>query len=192
MKDYHSHYYKDDQPVTLKKGDKIVQYVQVPAVRDDRGGQLLANPKLESLVLMVRGNGDWMYQAAWGKFDHNDFTNSGVRMWLAKDMHTMFWGTVGFCGPEGSDVKNPALLQYVFTEPQFHNIGALPAAGQWMRYEVPIEQIGLSEGMVIDGFGFMSKGTPVWWERTLLVRDGKEIELCNPTSSRRCVSMCRA
>jgi hypothetical protein len=35
------------------------------------------------------------------------------------------------------------------------------------------------EGQTVDGFGFLSKGDNVWWERTLLVRDGKETVLCD-------------
>lgn len=167
MRDYHNHFFKDMQPVAVKKGDKIVQYVQIPS-----------GAKVSTLVLMVRGNGDWMYQAVWGDFDHKEFTDSGVRCWLAKDMHQMFWGTIGFSGPEGSDPHNPNLMKFVFTPEQFHRIGALPEPKKWARLEVPVETIGL-DGMLVDGFGFLSKGDRVWWERTLLVQDGKETELCD-------------
>lgn len=167
MKDYHNHFYKFDHPVTVKNGDTIVQYVYIPA-----------GEKVDNVTLMVRGNGDWSYQATWGTFDHQQFTDSGVRFWLAKDMHQMFWGTVGFNGPDGGDPKNPRLLEKVFTDAQFKRMGALPAAGKWARLEVPVEKLGLN-GQVVDGFGFMSKGANVWWERTLLVQDGKEIVLCD-------------
>jgi hypothetical protein len=186
MKDYHNHFYKDDRPVTLKKGDKIVQYVRVPA-----------GAKVESLVLMARGDGDWRYQAVWGDWDYQAFTagqenDTDVKLWLARDMHQMFWGTTNF--PE--EIKDAAgkgtgkyhinadgrakLAKFVFTADQFHKVGPLPVANQWVRLEATIEQLGLSEGMVVDGFGFLSKGANVWWERTLLVSaDGKETVLCD-------------
>ena len=99
-------------------------------------------------------------------------------MWLGKDTHQMFWGTIGFAGPEGASFQQPNLLKHVFTESQFHKIGELPAAGKWVRLEVPVETLGL-DGQVIDGFDFLSKGDNIWWERTLLVRDGKDIPLCD-------------
>jgi hypothetical protein len=169
MKDTYSHFYRDDRPFTAKKGDKIVQYVLVPKAA-----------KVDHLILMASGNGEWRYHATWGKFDHQEFTDSGVRLWMAKDMHQMSWGTIGigFCGPEGHDPKNPALLQHTFTEQQFHRMGESPKPGVWTRLEVPVEALGL-DGMMVDGFGFVSKGAKVWWERTLLVQDGKETVLCD-------------
>ena len=167
MKDYHNHFYKADRPVAVRKGDKIAQYVFIPN-----------DAKVESLALSPRGNGDWNYHAVWGKWDHKQFTDSGARMWLGKDTHQMFWGTIGFAGPEGANPQHPKLLKYIFTESQFHKLGALPAPGKWVRLEVPVETLGL-DGQVIDGFNFLSKGDNVWWERTLLVRDAKEITLCD-------------
>jgi hypothetical protein len=169
MKDYHSHWYKDDRPVTVAKGDKIVQYVFIPP-----------DAKVENLILMVRGNGMWRHHAVWGQFNHQAFTDSGVRLWLAKDMHQMGWGSInlGFCGPQGHDPKNPELIKAVFTADQFRNLGALPKTGEWVRLEVPVERLGL-DGHVVDGFGFISKGGKAWWERTLLMKNGQEQVLCD-------------
>ncbi len=169
MKDYHSHWYHDGRPFTPKRGDRIVQYVFLPE-----------SAKVDCLILMARANGMWRHHAVWGALDHPAFTDSGVRLWMAKDMHQMAWGSIGlgFCGPEGHDPKNPELLKHTFTADQFRRIGDLPKAGAWVRLEVPVEQLGL-DGKVVDGFGFVSKGAPVWWKRTLLVRDGKETVLCD-------------
>jgi hypothetical protein len=169
MKDYYSHWYRDDRPFLAAKGDKLAQYVFVPT------GQ-----KVDCLILMARADGLWRHHTVWGSFDHQAFTDSGVRMWLAKDMHQMSWGSlgIGFCGPEGHDLKHPMLLKHTFTAPQFHRLDDLPPAGQWVRLEVPVAALGL-EGKLVDGFAFISKGSKVWWERTLLVRDGKEQVLCD-------------
>jgi len=169
MQDTYVHFYKDDRAVTPKKGDNLVQYAFIPK-----------GAKVDHLILMASGNAEWRYHAVWGDFDHQEFTDSGVRLWMAKDMHQMAWGTIGigFCGPQGHDIKHPMLLKHTFTEEQFHSIGDLPAPGKWARLEVPVETLGIV-GLVVDGFGFASKGGKVWWERTLLLRDGKEIVLCD-------------
>jgi hypothetical protein len=167
MKDYHNHFYKYDRPVQVHNGDKIVQYVYIPT-----------GAKVDSVTLMVRGNGDWMYQAVWGKWDEKDFTDSGARLWMAKDMHQMFWGTLGFGASDNNNPHNARLVAKIFTDEQFHRMGDLPAAGKWVRLEVPVEKLGL-DGQLVDGFGWLSKGANVWWERTLLVQNGKETVLCD-------------
>jgi hypothetical protein len=168
MKDYYSHWYHDGPAFTAEKGDRLVQYVYLPAGR-----------KVDALILMARGDGQWRYHATWGRFDHPAFTDSGVRLWMAKDMYQMAWGSLGlgFCGPEGHDPKLPVLLRNTFTAPQFHRLGELPPAGTWARLEVPVEALGL-DGKLVDGIAFVSKGAKVWWERTLLLRGGKEQVLC--------------
>jgi len=169
MRDYFDHFYKDDRPVAVRAGDRIGQRVFIPE-----------DAAVECLILMVRGNGDWEHHAVWGEFDHRAFTDSGVRLWLAKDMHQMSWGTlgIGFCGPEGHDRHHPELLAHTFTREQFHRLGDLPPPGAWATLEVPVEQLGLA-GKVVDGFGFVSKGAKAWWGRTVLVRDGEETPLCD-------------
>jgi hypothetical protein len=169
MKDYYSHWYHDGPTFTAVKGDRIVQYVYLPK-----------GAKVECLLLMVRADGEWRHHAVWGRFDHTAFTNSGVRLWMALDMHQMAWGSLGlgFCGPEGHNPKNPVLLEHTFTAPQFHKLGELPAAGAWVRLEVPAERLGL-EGKWADGFAFVSKGSKAWWGRTLLLHGGKERVLCD-------------
>ena len=169
MRDTYSHFYKDDQPVMVEKGDRIVQYVFIPK-----------GARVDHLILMARGNGEWRYHAVWGNFKHARFTDSGVRLWLAKDMHQMAWGSagLGFCDPQGHEVKNANLLKYTFTPDQYHKLGEMPNVGTWAKLEVPVETVGL-DGLVVDGFGFVSKGAKVWWEQTLLLRDGGERVLCD-------------
>jgi hypothetical protein len=169
MKDYNSHWYHDGPTFTAAKGDRIVQHVQIPK-----------GPKVDCLILMVRADSQWKYHAVWGNFDHQAFTGSGVRLYMALDMHQMSWGTLGlgFCGPAGHDPKHPMLLKHTFTAAQFRRLGDLPPAGAWARLEVPVEALGL-EGKLVDGLGFVSKGSKAWWERTLLVRSGKEQTLCD-------------
>jgi hypothetical protein len=169
MRDTYSHWYRDDRPFLAAKGDVLVQYVYLPP-----------GSAVEHVTLMVRANGLWRHHAVWGTFDHRHFTDSGVRLWMALDMHQMSWGSLGlgFCGPEGHSPHNAALLRDTFTAEQFRRLGDLPKAGAWVRLEVPAERLGL-EGKCVDGFAFVSKGAKVWWERTLLVRGGTERVLCD-------------
>jgi hypothetical protein len=169
MKDYYSHWYHDGPTFTAAKGDRIVQYVQVPK------GQMI-----DCLLLMVRADGEWKHHAVWGNFNHQAFTDSGVRLYMAMDMHQMSWGTLGlgFCGPAGQNPKHPMLLKYTFTAPQFRRQGELPKAEASVPLEVPVEALGL-EGKTVDGFGFVSKGGKIWWGRTALTRGGKELPLCH-------------
>jgi hypothetical protein len=169
MKDYYSHWYHDSPTFTSAKQDKLIQYVYLPK-----------GAKVECLLLMARADGEWKHHAVWGRFNHAAFTDSGVRLWMALDMHQMSWGSLGlgFCGPEGHNPKNPMLLQYTLTAPQFHELGKLPASGMWVRLEAPIETLGLT-GKLVDGFAFVSKGSKVWWGQTLLIHKGKEQVLCD-------------
>jgi len=50
-----------------------------------------------------------------------------------------------------------------------HHMGDLPAAGQWVRLEVPVALVGLKEGDELDGWAFTQfKGT-VYWDRAGVV-----------------------
>lgn len=44
------------------------------------------------------------------------------------------------------------------------HMGALPAAGQWMRLEVPVEKIGLAAGDELKGFALTQFGGTVFWD----------------------------
>lgn len=44
-------------------------------------------------------------------------------------------------------------------------MGDLPRAGEWVRLEVPVAQLGLPEGTRIDGLAFTQFGGTVYWDR---------------------------
>jgi hypothetical protein len=53
-------------------------------------------------------------------------------------------------------------------------MGELPAAGKWVKIEVPLEKVGAA-GKLLDGVAFLHEGGRGWWARTCLVGpDGKE------------------
>ena len=45
-----------------------------------------------------------------------------------------------------------------------HRAGDVPAAGQWVRLEVGIEEVGLRVGDVVDGWAFTQVGGTVYWD----------------------------
>src|SRR5207245_5385561 len=50
----------------------------------------------------------------------------------------------------------------------------LPAAGEWVKLEVPLEKIGAT-GKLLDGVAFLHDGGRAFWAGTILVApDGKE------------------
>jgi mono/diheme cytochrome c family protein len=48
-------------------------------------------------------------------------------------------------------------------------MGDLPARGQWVRLEVEAAQVGLTPGMVINGWAFTQHGGTVYWDRAGIV-----------------------
>ncbi|MCU0709534.1 MAG: DUF1549 domain-containing protein, partial [Pirellula sp.] len=45
------------------------------------------------------------------------------------------------------------------------SMGALPATGQWVRVEVPVEKIGLAPGDPLTGFALTQFGGTVYWDK---------------------------
>jgi len=52
-------------------------------------------------------------------------------------------------------------------------MGPLPAAGQWVRLEVPAAHVGLGAGAQINGWAFTQFGGTVYWDRAGIVTYGK-------------------
>lgn len=53
--------------------------------------------------------------------------------------------------------------------PQRVHMGELPAAGQWIRIEVPIEKLGLATGDGLKGFALTQFGGTVFWDKVGVV-----------------------
>src|SRR5256885_216885 len=49
------------------------------------------------------------------------------------------------------------------------SMGKLPKAGEWVRLEVPVEQVGLNPGDVVGGWTFAMMGGTVYWDRAGLL-----------------------
>lgn len=49
-------------------------------------------------------------------------------------------------------------------KPSRKRLGDLPANGQWVRLEIPVSEVGLSPGRLIDGWAFTQYGGTVYWD----------------------------
>jgi hypothetical protein len=138
-------------------GTKLVQWVRL-------------DPKAAptNLVLLAKTEGRWVHAAAWGKFDvaalRQDLKQSE---WF---LRTFYRHASGFLGWDSKLVGKA--LDYLPAKSL--QMGALPAAGGWVRLEVPLDKFGATERL-LDGVGFLHDGGRVWWGRTSLVApDGSE------------------
>ena len=78
-----------------------------------------------------------------------------------KSFHRHFPGFLGW-----DDKLVPKALEYI--PGASVTMGEVPAAGEWIKLEVPLEKIGAAK-MLLDGVGFMHEGGRVAWGRTSIV-----------------------
>ena len=139
------------------KGSRLVQWLKVAA------GTAPAN-----VVALVKADGRWVPAATWGTFDLAKLRGDKVRAhWLIRALYRHSSGFLGW----GSDVPPFALKLIPETAKA---MGGIPAAGEWVKVELPLEAIGAADKLV-DGVGFLHEGGRVSWGRTSLVApDGFE------------------
>jgi hypothetical protein len=119
-------------------------------------------------VALVKADGRWVPAATWGTFDLAKLRGDKVRAhWLIRALYRHSSGFLGW----GSDVPPFALKLIPETAKA---MGGIPAAGEWVKVELPLEAIGAADKLV-DGVGFLHEGGRVSWGRTSLVTpDGFE------------------
>lgn len=133
------------------EGTKLVQWVKL----DPK-----AMPK--NLVILVKGDGRWTHAAAWGKADlAAKRKDPAYAYWFLNSFYRHAKGFLGW-----GKVLVPAALEYV--PEKAAEMGALPAAGEWVKLEFPLKKVG-AEGKLFDGVGFLHEGGRVLWGRTALV-----------------------
>lgn len=170
--DWHVHGYRDDRPIVFQKGDVVLQSVYIPT-----------GERVENLMLMIEGNGEWNYNAVWGKFDFQQFSDSKIRFRLLQELHRWLWSSIGGAKISralfGQELYEATFERDFLRRQDFFDMGTVPAAGKWVELSVPVEKLGLV-GKVCTGFEFVSKGARVWWDATV-VRRGEDhtIVLCD-------------
>jgi hypothetical protein len=137
-------------------GSKLVTWVKL----DPK-----ATPR--NLVALVKADGRWTHAASWGKFDLEGLRKDNARaFWFLRSFYRHARGFLGW----GDRVPPHALA---FLPAATTAMGELPAAGRWLKLEVPLERVGAA-GKLLDGVGFLHDGGRAWWARTALVTAGGE------------------
>lgn len=143
-------------PKAWPVGSKLVTWVKL----DPK-----APPK--SLAAVVKADGRWTYAAGWGLFDTIGLRKGDRAYWFLRTFYRHARGFLGW----GDKVPGYA-LEYI--PGAATPMGALPAAGEWVKLEIPLGKIGAASKLV-DGVGFVHDGGRAWWAGTKLVApDGKE------------------
>jgi len=120
-----------------------------------------------NLMVLVKSDGRWSHAASWGKIEVSRLRKEPqLAYWF---LHSFYHNAFGFLGWDTKLVEKA--LTYIPGETA--DIGALPAAGEWVKLEVPLAKIGATG--LLDGVGFLHERGRVWWGHTLLVDpDGRE------------------
>ncbi len=139
------------------KGTKLVQWVKLDAKEWPKG-----------LLILVKADGRWTHAASWGKNDLKTLrADPKVAYWFLNSFYRHAKGFLGW----GMDLL-PKSLEYIPNKA--FDAGALPKAGEWIKLEIPLEQIGAA-GKLLDGVGFLHDGGRVQWGATTLIApDGAE------------------
>ena len=148
------------------KGTKIVQWVK------------LGKEPLSGLVILAKADGRWTHAASWGKVDLGKLRkNPDTAYWF---LNTAYRHAKGFLG-WGKDLLSKS-LDYI--PDRATDFGALPAPGEWVKLEIPLETIG-ADGKLLDGVGFLCEGGPATWGKTSIVApDGAETLVWGDTVQR--------
>lgn len=122
----------------------------------------------KNLVLIAKADGRWIHAASWGRFDAAGFRSDLEKAhWF---LRAMYRHASGFLGWDASGTAG--CLEYVIG--QTLSLGDVPADGDWVRLEVPLDAIGAAN-QLLDGVAFMHEDGRVWWGRTSIVApDGRE------------------
>jgi hypothetical protein len=143
-------------PRVWPAGSKLVQWVRLDPKAPPR-----------DVVVLAKSDGRWRHAAAWGKFDVGRLRKDPrLAYWF---LHSFYHNAFGFLGWDASLVEKA--LAYV--PESAIEMGALPAVGEWVKLEIPLEKIGATG--LLDGVGFLHEEGRVWWGRTAIVTpDGAE------------------
>jgi len=145
---------------TWPAGTKLVQWVQTDAA---------APPT--NLLTFIKSDGRWTHAAAWGTYDLASLRADPKRSYWF--LQTFYRHADGFLGWDTSLVGKA--MEYV---PQdLAAMGAMPRPGEWIKLELPLEQVKAVGGL-IDGVGSLHEGGIIRWGHTSLVEpDGQETVL---------------
>ncbi|MCR9247410.1 MAG: PSD1 and planctomycete cytochrome C domain-containing protein [bacterium] len=92
---------------------------------------------------------------AWVRIDPDDAPTELMLQWNSDGrdgwLHGAYWGENAI--PYGQDGTSQRV-----------RMGDVPAAGEWVRLEIPAAQVGLQPGMAVHGIAFTQKGGTSYWD----------------------------
>jgi hypothetical protein len=153
------------------EGSKLVQWVRL-------------DPKdlPRNLVLLAKADGRWVHAASWGKFDAAPLR--GDRKLAYWFLQSFYRHAPGFLGWDDSKVD----LARGYVPAATVDLGGLPAAGEWVKLEVPLAKVGAA-GKLLDGVASCTRaarwpgGGRPWSGRTAPRRwSGATRSACRPSS----------
>jgi hypothetical protein len=166
-------YHATGEPATQSLCPHGIQYLAHPKAWP-AGSKLVTWAKLDpksppkTLSVLVKGDGRWTHAGAWGSFAVADLRADEVKAyWFLRTFYRHARGFLGWGD------KVPAYARE-FIPGSSAALGSLPAAGEWVKLEVPLEKLGVN-GKLLDGVAFLHDGGRIWWAGTKLVApDGRE------------------
>ena len=172
-------------PEEVRKGDKIVQYVWL-------------DPKEtpEWVMVAVRGDGRFAHNGVLGKFDFEAFRKEYGNILMYSELNHSVWHEINYVLDDATyqravkvigkaaadqlktaaDAGRAEVDKVAYQAGHFHNLGALPKAGTWVRLEIDADKAGLV-GKLVDGFAYLTKNGRALWDYSVLERDGKVVRV---------------
>lgn len=140
-------------------GTKVVQWVKIDP-----------NMKPDGFTLLVKSDGRWTHAASWGKVDTAKLRgDKNLAHWFMRSFYRSASGIIGW----GSAVS-PQIAQDCIPGAAA-DMGALPAAGVWVKLEIPLDKLGITDKGLIDGVAALHDNGRIWWGPTTIVApDGTE------------------
>lgn len=176
-------------PEMVKKGDKLVQYVWLdPKETPDWVG------------FAVRGDGRFSHVGVLGNFNYETFRQNLGNVLMFSELEHSVWHTINWVmddahykiaqkvmGAEAEGIRKGAIAgrkavdEHTYKAGDFHNLGAVPPAGKWVRIELDADKAGLT-GKLVDGLAFLSHNGRALWDHSVLERNGKVVRnFCEDT-----------
>lgn len=158
------HGLREIKPILIQKGDLFTQRVWLDP-----------NSAPSTIAWGVRGDAKWDFNGCWGQpFDFQKWRDESVNWWLGGELLPGTWQIAWQINQKSSDWFSDHILH----EKTFKAKGQLPASGQWTRLEMSADALGLV-GKQLDGFFYLAKDGEAWWDRSAIVRGGKELVVCD-------------
>jgi hypothetical protein len=143
-------------------GSKLVQWVKLDP-KDAPNG----------LLVLAKADGRWTAAGQLGAFDLASLrANEEKAHWFLSMFYRNAQG-FAFSGWYGKPL--PSAMAYI--PGTAAALGNLPAAGQWVKLEIPLDALGAT-GKLLDGTAFLYEAGAASWGRTAIVApDGAETEI---------------